>query len=392
MVHPGLGPPGGGEGLAAWLLQALVESGRYDPVLVSLRPPDLPGLNRYFGTSLREEDVRVVLAPAWIRALVRLWPTRGALLEMVLLERAARRLGERIHPDLYLTTCNEVGFPRPGLQYIHYPRYHHLRGVGDYRWHHSIPGLLRGYRAVCRALVDYGALSRNLSLANSAFTARAFREVHDGPVEVLHPPVPGEAPEPVLWEARANRFVCVGRIAPEKRIPRVVEIVRRVRARMEATGEAAEDGASAPGLVLAGAWDCPPGLRSEVEALLERHAEWLELRQSPSREELDALLADSRYGIHGMVDEHFGMAVAELQRAGSVTFVPVTGGPKEIIGPEATPQLYASPAEAVEKIVAVLRDEVLQRRLHQRALARSGLFTTERFQKGFLAKIEAMLA
>jgi glycosyltransferase involved in cell wall biosynthesis len=38
-----------------------------------------------------------------------------------------------------------------------------------------------------------------------------------------------------------------------------------------------------------------------------------------------------RYGIHGMLDEHFGMAPAELAAAGCIVFVPNDGGQVEIV-------------------------------------------------------------
>lgn len=382
-VHPGLCPPGGGEGLAACLLQGLVDTGDYQIAMASLRRPDLAGLNKFFGTSLRDEDFEIVTAPPWLDRAVHSLPTPAALLEMSILEFFVRRLAKRVPVDLFFSTCNEQGFPRPGLQYIHYPKYHLRRGEGDYHWYHRVPGVLRAYRAFCRALVDFDAVARNRTLANSRYTAAAFREVHECPVHVVYPPVPGEPPALVPWDRRANRIVCLGRIAGEKKIPLVIDIVRRVREQVP--------GAQAPELEIVGSWNCDHRLRGEIELLLERHAGWLHLRLDLSREELDRLLAASRYGLHGMPDEHFGMAVAEMQRAGCIAFVPATGGPLEIVGDDASRQIYASPDEAVEKIVAVLADPAIQETLHRRALGRASIFTTTGFVKECLHHIEEAL-
>ena len=45
-------------------------------------------------------------------------------------------------------------------------------------------------------------------------------------------------------------------------------------------------------------------------------------------------MASHRYGIHGMREEHFGMAPAELARAGAIVWVPRGGGQMEIVGHE----------------------------------------------------------
>ena len=46
-------------------------------------------------------------------------------------------------------------------------------------------------------------------------------------------------------------------------------------------------------------------------------------------------MATHRYGIHGMREEHFGMAPAEMARAGAIVWVPRGGGQTEIVGGEA---------------------------------------------------------
>jgi len=44
--------------------------------------------------------------------------------------------------------------------------------------------------------------------------------------------------------------------------------------------------------------------------------------------------ASSRYGIHGAEGEGFGIAIAEMVKAGCVTFAPAVGGPAEILDHE----------------------------------------------------------
>jgi hypothetical protein len=90
VAHPRVTASGGGNGVAAWTLQALRE--RYDVSLATLQPVDWEALNRSWGTSLRPGDVRVHVAPAGYQRLLRALPTPGALLELCLTMRWAQDL------------------------------------------------------------------------------------------------------------------------------------------------------------------------------------------------------------------------------------------------------------------------------------------------------------
>jgi hypothetical protein len=52
VVQPSLQPPGGGNAVAAWMLQALVAS--YDVTALTWKEIDLDAINRYYGTSIRD--------------------------------------------------------------------------------------------------------------------------------------------------------------------------------------------------------------------------------------------------------------------------------------------------------------------------------------------------
>lgn len=112
-----------------------------------------------------------------------------------------------------------------------------------------------------------------------------------------------------------------------------------------------------------------------LQALARSLGDWIQFRQNLSRDELRALMASHRYGLHGMREEHFGMAPAEMARAGLVVWVSNGGGQTEIVGDE--PALrFDSEDEAVRKISAVLINPAEQERLRRR---RAELFSTDRF-------------
>jgi hypothetical protein len=79
-----------------------------------------------------------------------------------------------------------------------------------------------------------------------------------------------------------------------------------------------------------------------------------------------------------MREEHFGMAPAEMVRAGCLVWVPRGGGQVEIVGDE--PRLrYASEDEAVESISAVLADPREEQRLREILAGRAEQFTAGHF-------------
>jgi len=391
LVWPRLRPPGGGQGLTAWLIHGLLENTPHSIELACLEKPDVEALDTFFDTRLTSPRRSLVVhqAPASIGFVIRGLCSLGlrcAALEMALLERWVQALTRRRGRfDLYVSTCNEWQFPgdAPALWYIHYPRYHPERGVGELRWFHRFPGVLWMYRSLCRTLAGHGhpRMASLTVLANSKWTAQRFREAHGFDAEVVHPPTPGEVSGGERWQDRANRFVMVGRLSPEKRIPEVVSILERVRRSLTPS--------RSPSLHIIGSWDSNARFQRRLEDLFSHHRDWIRLSIDPPRQELSRILRTSRYGIHGMTDEHFGMAVAEMQRAGCVAFVPSTGGPREIVGDEPR-QIYDSDDEAVEKISSVLQDQRVQLELAERAVRRQDLFSTGRFVKECLDRVAGL--
>ena len=89
-------------------------------------------------------------------------------------------------------------------------------------------------------------------------------------------------------------------------------------------------------------------------------------------------MASSRYGIHGMREEHFGMAPAELVRAGALVWLGRGGGQIEIVGSEDA-LLYDTEEEATGKITAVLSSPAEERRLREHLHERAERFAPARF-------------
>ena len=365
VVHPRVtAAGGGGNGVAAWVLEALRES--CDLSLATLQPIDYAAVNRSFGTSLREGDFTVHVAPPSYQRLLNILPTPGALLEVCLTVRLAQNLDRREHYDLLFGTQNEAAFGRRGMHYVHHPWVYLPRPEHELRWFHHIPGFLAAYRGFCGRIahVTNESLRVNLSLANSTFIAGRIRQVHNVDSVILYPPVPGVFPN-VPWEQRVPGFVAVGRIHRCKRWDMAVAILDEVRRR-----------GCDVSLTLIGHLD-EAQILSQLEAL-QATRPWFRILNDLSRQELAAEVARHRYGIHTMQDEHFGMAPAEIQRAGCIVFVHNSGGPVEIVGGDER-LLFNGVDDAADKIVRVLRDPQVEADLRRHVAAQRERFTAQAF-------------
>jgi glycosyltransferase involved in cell wall biosynthesis len=365
LAQVSLQPPGGGNGVAAWFLQALAREHRV--TVLSWRPVDVAPIDRFFGTSVHEVEFETLgVPPAWVTTLDRL-PIPASLLRHALLMRFTRRVNSRY--DVVLGVYNEADFGRRGIQYVHYPTYLRPRPDVDMRWYHGSRHLLHGYYRLADRVAGLSLerVRSNLTLANSDWTARRVERLLGVRARTVYPPVVDPDP-PLPWEERARRFLLVGRISPEKEIERVMRILSRVRRH-------------APDLELTIVGTCDPGARRyhrRLVRLASSFGSWITFRENLPRAEMRALMASSRYGIHGMREEHFGMGPAELVRAGALVWLGRGGGQVEIVDGEDA-LLYETEEEAAEKIATVLSSPAEERRLREHLHARGERFAPARF-------------
>jgi glycosyltransferase involved in cell wall biosynthesis len=373
-AQPSVQPPGGGNGVAAWMLQALHE--RFDVTLLTFEHFDPAPINRFYGTRLDARRIQVRRAASALFPLITRMPVPLGMLRTSLMMRAVQRV--RGPFDLIVSANNEADFQTPGIQYIHYPWRLMPRPVADLRWYHVKPAL-DAYYALCDrvAPLTRAGVIGNLSLVNSDWTGRLMvRWYGDVPTRTLYPPVAGDFPS-VPWEARSNGFACIGRIAPEKNLDRIFDIVGAVRrhlpdAHLHLIGT---DGGSA--------------YSRRILARAERERAWVTYHRGLRRQALAELVSRQRYGIHGMTDEHFGMGVAEMVRAGCIVWVPDDGGQVEIVGDERL--TYHRDEDAVAKIVPVISDPARQALLRQHLAARGPRFSSARFTAELLEVVDEFL-
>jgi glycosyltransferase involved in cell wall biosynthesis len=253
---------------------------------------------------------------------------------------------------------------------VHFPKFIAARPDRHLRWYQS-PADVGAYQAACAIATGFrpARMRGNITLVNSDWTGRLVRARHGIETVTLPPPAAGAFPD-LPWTDRRFAVACVGRIAPEKRIEDVIGIVTRVR---EAYPELTLR-------IIGNADDL--GYLKHVEDAVQSRTEWVSLHLDVPRDRLVQLLTQCRFGIHGMHNEHFGMAVAELIRAGAITFAANNGGPVEILGGDRR-LLYDNDDDAVEKISRVIRDDALAAELRTFLASRADIYSSARFVHDF---------
>jgi len=363
-VQPTLSPPGGGNGLAAWMMEALKHE--YRMSMLAWAPADLDSVNRFFGTDLHPSDFELHLIEPWIARLAAMSPTPMGLLKDHYLSLRCRRIIDGF--TAAIGANNEADLGPCGIQYVHFPRFLKDRPDIDLRWwHHAIAPAIRMYYWLSERLTAFSAarMRRNLTLVNSDFTGRRYRAVHGIEAVTLYPPAVGPFRD-VPWEEREDGFVCIGRFSGEKRIELMINILSAVR-----------QAGPRVHLHVVGSRDWDLAYFERIRAMARANASWVSIHENLPRPELLDLIATHRFGIHGMHEEPFGMAVADLISSGCITFAPNSGGPVEILADERL--VYSSLEDAVSKIVRAIRDPEYQASLRSHVETRKNLFRSEKF-------------
>ena len=369
IVHPRLGS-GGSEARALWALEAL--SHEYEVSLITAGPVDLPQLNEYYGTTLQPGDFDLVHAPMppGLRG------GRFAALQGHIFQRYCQRVAGRF--DVMISAYNPCNFGVPGIQCIadfsFVPEWRfalHPRLQDHRRWWYADSPLRRAYFGLCNLISTSDAqnFKRDLIVANSNWSAARLREKLGIEARTLYPPVAGDFPR-VPEAEKENGFVCLGRVVAEKRVLEMIQILVRVRLKghdihLHILGET-ED----------------PQYERELRKLAEQQQGWVFLENKVFGKRKKDLLARHRFGIHGCTGEAFGIAVAEMVKAGCIVFVPEGGGQTEIVNH--ADLIYPDDGAAVRKIDAILRSPEKQHGLRDHLLAGSRRFSTEIFQRGIL--------
>ncbi len=360
LIHPHLIPGGGSEAAVLQAAEALADS--CEVSILSMGEIDLEALDQAYGTSVCRLGVKLVGLP--FAPLLR---DRFDALKAFPLIRYCRRVASQY--QALISTYNPMDFGRPGIQLIaDYSFDDELRRtcVGDRR---NASAFRKGYVTFAR-LLSGGTTSgwkRNWTVSNSIWTRRIMADHFGVDSEVLYPPVEGGFPA-VPWSSREDGFVVLGRVSPEKNIERAFEIVGGARAlghdfHLHIVGRAGD-----------------PAYTRRIRDLCRIHDSWANWEGSLFGLEKKEFLARHKYGLSCRDFEPFGIAVAEMVKAGCLVWVPAGGGQVEIV--QEAGLTYATPEEAALKIHRLVSAPALIGSLRERLAQGAERFSVNAFRNG----------
>lgn len=372
---------GGSEAVVMWTLEALKRD--YRVALLAGGRIDLPALNLFYGTSINPAECEIIEIPL-PRPLAKAdW---GAALRGAFAGRGMRPHFDRF--DVLVNAYNISPFGRAGIHFL-----------ADFSWdedlrqrldpvprgprgmlHFSAP-IRKAYLALARAVAgtapQLDASDIGVVIANSNWSRGMLRR-HGIESQVLYPPVRVSA-RPPAPEKNRRRFICLGRISPEKRIERIITILGAVRARghdleLHIIGDTGET-----------------VYGRQIEQLCQSKSSWIVLHGRQFGESRDRLLAESAFGIHARAKEPFGIAVAEMVAAGCIPFVPAEAGPAEIVEHNSN-LTYETAEEAVIKIDEMLTNAAIERETREALRRRAQSFSAETFMRGIRGIVDDFVA
>ena len=364
IVHSELKVGGGSEARALWLATALQSVGQIS--IISMGEINLERLNTAYGTDLRSQDIEIVSIP-----VPRILKNRFDAFRTYRLARYIRRVAPNF--DLIISAYNVMDFGRKGIQFIaDFSFDDQLRR----RFHPTVEGVQSGlykktllrtiYLLIGKVLSGTQKKNwlKNTTVANSVWSRDILRERYGLECEVIYPPVTNVFPA-VPWELRENGFVLLGRISPEKQIEKVISILGRVK-----------DSGHNIHLHILGRPDDSHYTQYILE-LCRKNADWIYFEGLILGEEKARFIATHRYGISGCRYESFGIAVAEMVKAGCLVWVPRGGGQVEIV--ENEDLIFNSDQEAVDKIIRILESETKQNELRAHLKKQADHFSSDQF-------------
>ncbi len=367
VVHPRLVPGGGSEACAMWTVQAL--RGDHDVTLITTGRPDLAALDRSCGTTLDGTGlaVRTVPLPPGTR-------TRFDALRGFRLARYCRRHAREF--EVLISAYNAMDFGLPGIQRIADFSFDDALRRELHVSSGAAGGVIHGasagrslYLAMAGALAGgtRDGWKRNRTVANSEWTRRLLEERFGVPSVVVYPPVTAPAATTRPWDDREDGFVFMGRLVPEKGLDLVVDVLARVREKRPVH------------LHVLGR-EVRTSYTRAIRALCRRHGDWIRLEGPVYGAAKDAFLSGHKYGLSGCRNEAFGLAVAEMVKAGVLVWVPDGGGQTEIV---AHPDLvYRDAGGAAGLILGALEDRARRDELRRHLEVRAAVFSADRFAAG----------
>lgn len=364
VVHPQLVPRGGSEACAVWIIQAL--KNEYDVSLLSMGKIELDKLNQFYGTSIKNGDIKIISVPT-----PRLFKNRFDVLRSYRISRYCKRISPKF--DIVISAYNVMDFGKKGIQFIgDFSFDDDLRREYDTaedinkRWFYK-RSFLRGLYLWLGRIISgtkKNNWKKNITVANSRWVEKIIKDSYNIRTALIYPPVINKNFEGVTWAEKIEDFVFLGRISPEKGLENVIEILREVRKEKPDLR-----------LHIIGSIDNSP-YSKKIKKICEVN-NWCILEGSMCGQDKLRFIEKYKYGISGRPNEPFGISIAEMVNGGCIVFVPNGGGQTEIVNNEKL--IYKDRTDAVTKIEKVLLSEDIQEDITKKLSYQKNKFSTDNF-------------
>lgn len=367
LVHPDIVLGGGPEAITLQTIEALKK--KYNLTLITMSHIKLDQLNEFYQTRVKNNDINIIyISPPFLMKDRK----KFSSIRKYKFDRFCKNISHKF--DLMISMYNVMDFGRRGIQYIHDPNFNEkLRSMIKpekkvwKKWFYRDSFYRKFYIKLSNYLskFTFDGMKKNLTLTSSEWTGKITTKIFHMDTCTLYPPIQ-ETKEAIPWEKKENGFVCLGRIVSDKRLEVIIKILVRVRrlfkdVHLHIIGRFMDE--------------------SYKKYLLEHHINkkhWIFLNESVSGEMKSRLLNLHKFGIHGKKNEPFGMAVAEMIKAGNIVWVPDGGGQVEITNNEKL--IFKDIDDAVFKISQVLNSDRLQKNLISHLKSQSNRFSIKVFR------------
>jgi len=356
----------GAESNCLWIIEALKDM--YELYLITTGSVDFKYLNECWGTNIKPSEITVVKFPQYFLK----YTNRFFALRYSILGRFCKRISSEF--NVMFSTYNVMDFGKRGIQSIGDFLFsdkirrvlYNLPKKREKGWFYRDSLLRKVYLKLCKYIFNPSEkmIKNNLTLVNSEWTRRLIKKIYAIDAQVVYPPVTERFPH-ISWDKRETGFVCIGRLVPFKKIERTIEILTKLRERsfdihLHIIGKV-EDSYYA----------------NKIKQLCDKNSNWCFLEGEIDGQKKLKFIAKHKFGINGCQNEAFGIAVAEMMKAGCIVWVPNGGGQVEIVN---NPLLiYENIGDATDKIGQVLKSNVLQVELRQHLATQSKKFSSRRF-------------
>jgi glycosyltransferase involved in cell wall biosynthesis len=377
IVHPQFDTIGGAEKVALKIIQLLVSDFDAYVTVLSGSNFDPDKILRESGISISKERVTSEKATIPKFSSGRLFHTKIALLH-----RKAKKIATKY--DLLVSSYNELDFGIPSVQYIHHPMLPSNKVLNDKNLTFSQYGpllntLFSTYRKINDIIAqrDIKSIRSNTSVANSIFIADIYKEIYLSECKIVYPSIVDESENIVDTTKKLKQILCISRFSPDKNIDWLLNIFDQIYL-SDPTFK----------FVIAGQTENELFFEEFKKRTQEKNYP-IELFANCSRKEIIDLYLKSEYYINPKKFEHFGIAVLEAMKHGSIPFVHSSGGSLELVP---FPELqFQNEQDIPQKILNLDSTKHKKQALRKKILSPSKLFNESTFKSEMSTIIELHL-